>query len=149
MSRSTEGKKAVLASGSTVRNPAFGAVRSRRGGRSPKSTIPYSATGRTDRADAAVLTHRRRGLGGAIGPDQLVTESVESLAKYRPGSRKYEVSLTFSGEAGNAMSQLMTDLGVNSANEVVKLTIALLVSARGKEILLRDPVTGVMEMVEL
>ena len=47
------------------------------------------------------------------------------------------------------MSGLMTDLGVNSPNEVVKLTIALLVSARGKEILLRDLMTGTVEVVNL
>jgi hypothetical protein len=81
-------------------------------------------------------------------PDQLVTENVESLAKYKPISRNYEVSLTFSGEAGAAMSGLMADLGVKIPNEVVKLAIALLVSARGKEILLRDPVTGAIEVVD-
>jgi hypothetical protein len=82
-------------------------------------------------------------------PGQLVTESVESLAKYKPVSRNYKVSLTFSGEAGAAMSGLMTELGVNIPNEVAKLAIALLASARGKEILLRDPVTGAVEVVEL
>jgi len=77
------------------------------------------------------------------------SENVESLEKYRPGSRKYQVSLTLSGEAGASMSQLMTQLGAESPNEVVLRAIALLASAQGKEILLRDRKTGMTEAVEV
>jgi hypothetical protein len=76
-------------------------------------------------------------------------ENVESLAKYRPGSRKYQISLTLSGEAGASMSQLMTQLNAETPNEVVLRAIALLVSAQGKEILLRDRKSGMTETIEV
>lgn len=76
-------------------------------------------------------------------------ENVESLAKYRPSGRKYQVSLTLSGEAGTSMSQLMTQLNAENPNEVVLRAIALLVSAQGKEILLRDRKTGTTEAIEV
>lgn len=148
MSESTEGKSADLVAGSTVRSPAFSAVRSRDRARKAKRNFSGPATPQVDRGDPAVLMHQRGRLQTANDPEQSVTESVESLAEYRPRSRKYEVSLTFSGDAGTALSELMTELGVSSANEVVKLSIALLVSARGKEILLRDPKTAIVEIAE-
>jgi hypothetical protein len=77
------------------------------------------------------------------------SENVESLAKYRPTGRRFQVSLTLSGEAGNSMSQLMTELKAESANEVVLRAIALLVSAQGKEILLKDRRTGDIEAIEV
>lgn len=148
MSKSTEGKRVDLVAGSTVRSPAFSAERSRGRVRKAKNTFPHSVTPQVDRTDPATLMRQRRGLQSAKDLDRPVTESVESLAKYRPRSRKYEVSLTFSGDAGTALSELMRELGVSNANEVVKLSIALLVSARGKEILLRDPKTAVVEIAE-
>jgi hypothetical protein len=149
MSKGSQSKKATLASGLTARSPAFSASRSRRRARRPKASLPRSTAPRANRTDPALPLHQRGRLQVVKDPGQLPTESVESLAKYKPGSRKYEVSLTFSGEAGATISGLMTELGVNSPNELVKLTIALLASARGKEILLRDPMTGVVEVVEL
>jgi len=47
------------------------------------------------------------------------------------------------------MRELMTDLRVNSPNEVAKRAIALLLSAREKDILLRDRKTGALEAVEI
>jgi hypothetical protein len=75
-------------------------------------------------------------------------ENVESLAKYKPRRKTYRVSLIFSGEAGSVMDELMTELEVDNPNEVIKPALALLLSARGKEILLRDPKTGVVGLVE-
>jgi hypothetical protein len=67
-------------------------------------------------------------------------EVVTNLKKLR--DKQYEVSLTFSGEAAEAMMELMTDLEVDSANEVAKRAIALLLEAQGKDIMLRDRQTG-------
>jgi hypothetical protein len=86
-----------------------------------------------------------RAVGGARPPE---AENVESLDQYRPRTRKYEVSLTFSGQAGAAMDELMVSLNVETPNEVVLHAIPLLLSAQGKEILLKDPKTGVVEVVE-
>lgn len=77
------------------------------------------------------------------------SENVESLASYRPGSRKYQVSLTLSGEAGASMGLLMTQLNTGNPNEVVLRAIALLASAQGKDILLRDRKTGATEEIEV
>ena len=77
------------------------------------------------------------------------SENVESLESYRPTGRKYQVALTLSGGAGAAMSKLMTDLNADTPNEVVLRAIALLASAQGKEILLRDPKTGATEAIEV
>jgi len=76
-------------------------------------------------------------------------ENVESLESYRPGPEKYEVSLTFSGDAGESVRELIAELNAASPNELVVRAIALLCSARGKEILLIDPRTGHSEAVEI
>ena len=103
-----------------------------------------------DRSTPAVNQTASQGAPNADrDPGQPERENVESLAMYRPGSRNYQVSLTFSGQAGAFMSELMTHLGVDTPNEVVKRAIPLLLSARGKEILLRDPKTGAIEIVEI
>lgn len=65
-------------------------------------------------------------------------ENVPSLTDYLPNAKKYEVSLSFTGEAAKAIDDLMDSLEVDSANEVAKRAIALLLSAQGKEILLKD-----------
>ena len=70
------------------------------------------------------------------------SETVESLDKYRPGSKKlgeYEVSLTFSGSAGKNIMTLWTGSTLQTPNEVVLRAFGLLLSAKGKEILLKDP----------
>jgi hypothetical protein len=74
------------------------------------------------------------------------TENVSELP--RPGAKKCEVSLTFSGDAASDMNQLVANLGADNANEVAKRAIALLLSAQGKEILLRDR-NGKVEAVEV
>ncbi len=79
------------------------------------------------------------------------SENVDNLDKYKPASKTlgvYDVSLTFSGNAGRNMSDLMDWLDVKTPNEVVLRAIALLLSAKGKEILLRDT-TGTIESVEV
>lgn len=76
-------------------------------------------------------------------------EIIDSLAEYRPGSTTYEVSLTFKGEAGILFGMLMSEFNTDNPNEVVKRGIALLMSAHGKEILLKDPKTGAIEIVEI
>lgn len=118
-------------------------------GRIPKSSTPVLAMKTADRSTPAVTRRHRRALHAGRDPGQPERENIESLAMYRPGSRNYEVSLTFSGQAGAVMSELMTHLGVDTPNEVVKRAIPLLLSARGKEILLRDPKTGAIEIVEI
>jgi hypothetical protein len=75
-------------------------------------------------------------------------ENIESLANYKPRSKTYSVSLTFSGEACSVMSKLMAELKVDNPNEVIKPALSLLISALGKEILLRDPKTGIVDLVE-
>jgi hypothetical protein len=65
-----------------------------------------------------------------------------------PGTKKYDVSLSFSGDAARGISELMADLGAADANEVAKRAIGLLLSAQGKEILLRDR-NGKVEAVEV
>jgi len=77
-----------------------------------------------------------------------VPENVENLEGYRPGIKIYHVSINFSGEAGAGIRDLMTDLGAESPNEVVKRAVALLLSVRGKEIIVREPRTGMLELVE-
>jgi len=76
-------------------------------------------------------------------------ENVPSLADYIPSSKAYEISLRFVGEAGATIRSLMVTLNVDSPNEVAKRAIALLASAQGKEVLLRDPKTGATEAVEV
>ena len=76
-------------------------------------------------------------------------ENVRNLAEYGPANRKLEVSLTFTEDAGTDMSDLMTSLGAANANEVAKRAIALLLAARGKEILLKDRQTGKVQAVEV
>lgn len=79
------------------------------------------------------------------------SEPVDSLDQYKPTSTKlgvYEVSLTFSGNAGRNIKDLMDWLDVKTPNEVVLRAIALLLSAKGKEILLRDN-AGTVESVEV
>ena len=70
-----------------------------------------------------------------------MADSVTSLGQYQPSGKKYEVSLTFSGDAATDIKELMTWLGVDTPNEVALRAIALLHLARskGKEIALRDP----------
>ena len=46
------------------------------------------------------------------------------------------------------MRNLMVHLKVDNPNEVIKPALSLLVSALGKEILLRDPKTGIIDLVE-
>lgn len=75
-------------------------------------------------------------------------ETVENLDQYRSGSKKYEVSLTFSGQAGADMGELMGTLNAATANEVVLRAIGLLLTAQGKEILLKDR-NGQVESVEV
>jgi hypothetical protein len=74
-------------------------------------------------------------------------EDVTTIGKL--ADKKYEVYLTFSKDAGEAMSQLMINLGVASANEVAKRAIALLLEASGKEIILRDPKTGQTKAIDM
>lgn len=78
-----------------------------------------------------------------------MTEPVTNLDKYKPSGKTYEVSLKFSGEAGASMRDLMEKLEVDNPNEVALRAIALLLSAQGKDILLRDPKTGRSEAVEV
>jgi hypothetical protein len=117
--------------------------------RKVKNRVPVLAAESIGRSDRELVLARRKGLHVVrnFGPPK--PENIESLAKYKPDSKKYQVSLTFFGEAGAAMNELMRQLKVDSPNEVVKLTIALLVSARGKEILLKDRETGEVEVVEV
>jgi hypothetical protein len=115
----------------------------------PKNTVPVFTTESAHRPGPAPVLRQRRGLRavGDLGRSEL--ENIESLAKYRPGTKKYQASLTFSGEASAVMAELMTSLEVDSPNEVLLRAIALLVSAQGKEILLRDLRTGALEAVEV
>jgi hypothetical protein len=78
-------------------------------------------------------------------------KKVTNFADYQTTERPYEVSLTFSDEAGRSMRELMTRLGTEDPNEVALRAIGLLVSAsaQGKEILLRDPKSGVEEAVDI
>jgi hypothetical protein len=116
--------------------------------RSPKNRVSVLAAEVPSSLDPAV-PQQRKALKAIRGFGQHEPENVESLANYKPVSKTYWVSLAFSGEAGSAMSELMTKLKVDNPNEVVKPALALLLSAQGKEILLRDPETGAVEMVEV
>lgn len=75
--------------------------------------------------------------------------NVESLSSYRPSSKMYQVSITFSGEAAISMNELMIQLKAANPNDIVKRAIALLLAAQGKRILLLDPETGTAEAVEI
>lgn len=76
-----------------------------------------------------------------------MSENVESLDSFRPGPKTYPVSITFSGEAGVSFARLMADFKTTNPNDVVKRAIGLLLAARGKEIVLRDPETGDSEVI--
>jgi hypothetical protein len=115
----------------------------------PKNTLVVLATKQTERPDPAPVLPQRNRLKAVADFGRSKPENVESLAKYRPGTKKYQASLIFSGEASTAMRELMARLEVDSPNEVVLRSIALLVSAQGKEILLRDLRTGALESVEV
>lgn len=47
------------------------------------------------------------------------SEPIDSLDSYRPAAKKYEVSLTFSGDAGHDIEELMVTMAVATPNEVV------------------------------
>jgi hypothetical protein len=74
-------------------------------------------------------------------------ENVTNIGKL--AEKQYEVYLKFSDDAGEAMSDLITSLGADSANEVAKRAIALLLEAVGKEILLKDPKTGKTRAIDI
>jgi hypothetical protein len=114
-----------------------------------KNTVSVLTTEQTDRPRSAPVLRQRKGLQAVRDLGTSKPENVESLAKYRSSAKKYQASLIFSDEAGTVMGELMTRLEVDSPNEVVLRAIALLVSARGKEILLRDLKTGAFEAVEV
>jgi hypothetical protein len=80
-----------------------------------------------------------------------MAESVSSLNKYQPSGKKYEVSLTFSGDAATDIKDLMTWLEVENPNEVALRAIALLhlAKSKGKDIALRDPKNGSYEDVDI
>jgi hypothetical protein len=114
-----------------------------------KNSVPVLATEPTDCPDSASVLRQSKGLRAVGGFGRSESENVKSLAKYRSGSKKYQASLTFSGEASTVMGELMTRLDVDNPNDVVLRGIAILVSAQGKEILLRDLETGAVEAVEV
>jgi hypothetical protein len=133
------------------RTSATGVRAKSRMGRRPKGKAYIRAVEPTDRLDSGrpLITRQRKGFETTENSERSGPEKIESLERYIPGGKKYEVSLTFSGEAGAKIGELMTKLDVDTPNEVVKLTIALLLSAQGKEILFRDPETGVVEVVDV
>jgi hypothetical protein len=100
-------------------------------------------------SNLACLTRRIVTRATVQNLESCAPEDVKSLANYEPRSKTYRVSLIFSGEAGSIMRELMAELQVNTPNEVVKPAISLLMSAVGKEILLRDPKTGTVNLIEL
>jgi hypothetical protein len=114
-----------------------------------KNTVPVLAIELTDRPDPAQAFQQRKSLWGIDDFRQSKPENVVSLVKYKPATKKYRVSITFSGEAGAIIADLMIGLEVDSPNDVVLRAIALLVSAQGKEILLRDLKTGALDAVEV
>lgn len=79
-------------------------------------------------------------------PPQPQPQNVTQLP--RSGAKPTEVSLNFSGDAANDMNELMASLGAENANEVAIRAIALLLSAQGKEILLKDR-NGKIEAVQV
>lgn len=115
----------------------------------PKSTVSVSPPEPTVRPGPALVLRQRKELQAVGDLGRSKPENVESLAKYRARTQKYRASLTFSDEAGTVIGELMYRLEVDSPNEVVLRAIALLVSAQGKEILLRDLKTGALEAVEV
>ena len=78
-------------------------------------------------------------------------KKVTNLTEYQATEKPYEVSLTFEDNAGKSMRQLMTKLGTNDPDVVALRAIGLLVSAvtQGRDIILRDPITGEEEAVDL
>ena len=75
-------------------------------------------------------------------------EDVDSLTGLT-SEMKYEVSLTFSGAAGDSMGELMVTYNAPTPNDLAKRAIALLLSAQGKDILLRDQKTGATRAVQV
>ena len=148
MSRIPDDGRTADGSASCARGSSAAARRaSARLGRIPKNSTPVLALKPHSRSPAVTRRRRKTTLHTTRASEQPTTENVESLAMYRPSSREYEVSLTFSGQAAAVMSALMNDLDVDTPSEVIKHAIPLLLSTRGKEILLRDPKTGAIEIV--
>lgn len=116
--------------------------------RTQKNKTPILAVILGGRSVSDVRQRHHQAFDGARDSGQLEPEVVESLVDYMPRVMTHEVSLTFSGQAWAVMGKLMTSLDVDTANEVVKRAIPLLIWAQEKEILLRDPRTGMVEIVE-
>lgn len=114
-----------------------------------KNTSHIRATQTTDRFRRPTLLRKFKEIQTVESAETSSLGNIESLEKYRLTTKKYQASLTFSGEAGEIMRELMSKLEVDSPNEVVLRAITLLVSAQGKEILLRDAKTGALEAVEV
>lgn len=138
----TAAESALSARGSSADSRRAGA----RPGRIPKNGTTVLVLKPHGRSLAVTRRHRKT-LRAIRASGQPTAENVENLAKYRPRTREYEVSLTFSGQAAADMNELMSDLDVDTPSEVIKHAIPLLLSARGKEILLRDPKTGTIEII--
>lgn len=111
-----------------------------------KNTVRIRATRTTEPLRRPPLLRKSQEIQTVESPSP---DNIESLAEHRVSTRKYEASLTFSGEAGEVIRELMSRLGVDSPNDVVLRAITLLVSAQGKEVLLRDAKTGALEAVEV
>jgi hypothetical protein len=148
MGTAEDGRSAQTAPLTTLSASDRGKRVERRPRRKPRDKISALGNGVSTQLDRAI-PNRHKALRVIEGFRQPGPENVESLADYKPGSKTYRVSLAFSGEAGSAMGRLMANLKVDNPNEVVKPAIALLLSAQGKEILLRDPQTGAVQMVEV
>lgn len=149
MSKMAEDGKTAQRSTLGMRSSSASARRANaRLGRTRKSGTPVLTVQQGGRSVSDVTQRHRKAFHAAGASGQPQPENVESLADHRPSEVKYEVSLTFSGQAGAVMSELMTYLDVDTPNEVVKRAIPLLLSAKEKKILLRDPKTGMVEVVE-
>jgi hypothetical protein len=80
-----------------------------------------------------------------VQPEPEPVESLDGLTS----EMKYEVYLAFSGAAGNNIGELMATYNAPNPNDLAKRAIALLLSAKGKDILLRDRTTGDTRAVQV
>jgi hypothetical protein len=86
--------------------------------------------------------------------DRCPQESEGSSAAWRQSSRSpsrspLRISLEFTGEAAAELADLMSKLKTTDADSLALKALGLLASAKGKEIILRDPLTGDTAGVDL
>ena len=80
------------------------------------------------------------------GPNEIT--SIAGLSSTQV--KKQQLEVTFSGQAYEEINKLVKELqNVNDGTEVILRGLGLLISARGKDVILKDKHSGASEVVDI